>query len=282
MFKKHFIKISVSAGFFILFSISNIRAASVDTIVTHSDVMHKDIKAVVVKPETSGSDTELPVLYLLHGAGGNYADWVNKTPNKDVVKKLADLYRMIVVLPDGGVTSWYLDSPVDPSYQYETYVSKELVGYIDAHYQTIKNKSGRAITGLSMGGHGGLYLGFRHQDVFGACGSMSGGVDIRPFPLNWDIAKRLGSYARFPERWEKNTVINQLHLLTPNNLAIIIDCGTGDFFYNVNQKLHEKLLEHNINHDYITRPGVHNFEYWGNAIQYQMLFFNNFFNRPKA
>lgn len=282
MLIKPCLKISAFAILIFLFLGLSVRAAKVDTIITHSDVMHKDIKAVVIRPAEYGAGKKLPVLYLLHGAGGNYSDWVTKTPDKTVVSRLADAYGIIIVLPDGGVTSWYFDSPVDPSYQYETYVSKELVTYIDAHYQTIKNKSGRAITGLSMGGHGGLYLGFRHQDIFGACGSMSGGVDIRSFPLNWDIAKRLGSYAQFPERWENNTVINQLHLLTPNNLAIIIDCGTGDFFYNVNQKLHEKLLERNINHDYITRPGVHNFEYWGNAIQYQMLFFNNFFNRPKA
>ena len=108
-----------------------------------------------------------------------------------------------------------------------------------------------------MGGHGALYLAFKHQDVFGAAGSMSGGVDITPFPNNWDISKRLGSYAQQPERWESNTVINLTHLLTPNALAIIIDCGTNDFFYNVNVKLHDKLVYSNIPHDFITRPGGH-------------------------
>jgi len=61
-------------------------------------------------------------------------------------------------------------------------VSKELIQWVDENYRTIAERGGRAISGLSMGGHGGLFLGFRHQDVFGACGSMSGGVDIRPFP----------------------------------------------------------------------------------------------------
>ncbi len=58
---------------------------------------------------------------------------------------------------------------------------------------------------------------------------MSGGVDIRPFPLNWDMAKRLGTYAENKEVWETHTVINLVHLLTPNSLAISIECGTGDF-----------------------------------------------------
>ncbi|MFT4024035.1 MAG: alpha/beta hydrolase-fold protein, partial [Flavihumibacter sp.] len=122
----------------------------------------------------------------------------------------------------------------------------------------------------------GLF-GIRSQP-FGAAGSMSGGVDIRPFPLNWDMAKRLGSYAEQPERWEKYTVINQLHLLTPGSLALIIDCGTSDFFYGVNEELHRQLLYRNIPHDYITRPGVHDWKYWGNAVWYQLLFFNRCFH----
>ena len=93
-----------------------------------------------------------------------------------------------------------------------------------------------------MGGHGALYLAFRHQDIFGAAGSMSGGVDIRPFPNNWDLEKRLGKQSEYPERWEQHTVIELLHLLTPNSLKLIIDCGTEDFFYEVNKKLHDCLL----------------------------------------
>src|SRR3546814_3321287 len=97
---------------------------------------------------------------------------------------------------------------------------------MDHHYKTVADRKGRAITGLSMGGHGALYLAFRHQDVFGAAGSMSGGVDIRPFPGNWGLSTRLGTYAEQPENWEKNTIVNLVHLLAPGKLALIIDCGT--------------------------------------------------------
>jgi len=161
--------------------------------------------------------------------------------------------------------------------KYETYVAKELVDYIDHTYSTVKNKSGRAITGLSMGGHGALYLSFRHQDVFGAAGSMSGGVDIRPFPNNWDISKRLGTYAQNPQNWDKNTVINLLDLLKGSSLKIIFDCGVDDFFHDVNRNLHEKMLAAKIPHDYIERPGRHTWEYWENSIKYQFVFFNDFF-----
>ncbi|MDN3588296.1 alpha/beta hydrolase-fold protein [Pedobacter aquatilis] len=263
----------------LLLTASESFSATVDTVLTRSNAMKKDIKAAVVKPEGYSTDKKYPVLYLLHGAGGKFSDWVNNTPDKETVRQLSDRHNIIVVCPDGGVTSWYFDSPQDPTYRYETYVSTELVSYIDSKYSTIKDRTGRAITGLSMGGHGGLYLGFRHQDVYGACGSMSGGVDIRPFPENWDLAKRLGKYSENPERWENNTVTNLTHLLTPNKLAIIIDCGTGDFFYKVNVALHDKLVDRNIPHDFIIRPGVHNMEYWGNAVVYQALYFSRYFEK---
>ena len=228
-------------------------------------------------PDSYTTGSEFPVVYLLHGYSGNYSDWAKKASN---IGQLVDRHQVIIVCPDGNFGSWYFDSPADPSFRYETYVANELVSWIDSHYKTVKNRRGRAITGLSMGGHGALYLAFRHQDVFGAAGSMSGGVDIRPFPNNWDMAKRLGSYAQFPERWEQNTVINMLHLLTPGALALIVDCGTEDFFSHVNNNLHDKLLERNIAHDYITRPGGHDWAYWTNAVTYQLLFMRQYFDKP--
>jgi len=253
-------------------------AAIVDTVDTYSASMKKNIKAVIIRPDNYSDAKELPVLYLLHGYSGNYAAWITGAKG---FEKAADTYQMMIVCPDGGYGSWYWDSPVDPDFQYETYVSKELINWIDNKYKTIKSSKGRAITGLSMGGHGALFLAFRHQDVFGAAGSMSGGVDIRPFPLNWDMAKRLGNYSEQPERWEKNTVINLLYLLQPNSLKLIIDCGTEDFFYRVNENLHAQLLLRNIPHDYITRPGAHDWLYWSNAIHYQLLFMSNYFKSAR-
>ncbi|QRR01177.1 alpha/beta hydrolase [Dyadobacter sandarakinus] len=252
------------------------QAAIVDTVETYSNAMKKSIKAVVVRPDNYNTASAMPVVYLLHGYSGNYADWITKAND---FKSAADRYQMMIVCPDGGFGSWYWDSPADNQWKYETYLSGELVRWIDSKYKTIKDRKGRAITGLSMGGHGALYLAMRHQDIFGAAGSMSGGVDIRPYPNNWDMAKRLGTYAEQPERWERNTVINMLHLLTPNALALMIDCGTEDFFFKVNEKLHEELLYRGIQHDYVTRPGAHNWPYWNNAVKYQLLFMSEFFSR---
>ena len=182
-------------------------------------------------------------------------------------------------MPDTGYDSWYFDSKVTPEYQYETFVTKELIEYVDTNFKTIRKREGRAVTGLSMGGHGALFLAFRHQDVYGSAGSMSGGVDIRPFPEKWGISKRLGTIEENPQAWEENTVINLTHLLKPDSLNLIIDCGTGDFFYEVNCNLHKKLLDQGIPHDFISRPGVHNWPYWSNSIKYQIVFFNDRFVR---
>ncbi len=259
-----------------LFFCSIARSATVDTVVTYSTAMKKNIKAVVIKPSHYDTTIKYPVIYLLHGYGGNYADWVTKVPS---IIKEADNYRFIIVCPDGNVGSWYFDSPIDNHWKYETYVGTELVQWIDKHFSTIKKKSGRAVAGLSMGGHGALYLAINHPSTFGAAGSMSGGVDLTAFPSNWDIALRLGSYEQNIDRWKSYSVINMIYKIKASPPALIIDCGYEDFFFPVNAQLHQKLLAENIPHDYISRPGSHSWEYWKNAIGYQFLFFNNFFRK---
>ena len=252
------------------------KAAKVDTLKVFSASMYKNIKACVIVPDNyKNSNKKFPVVYLLHGYNGNYATWVKSF--KEVTEQV-DKYDFIVIGIDGNYSSWYFDSPIDLTFKYETYIIDELVPFIDRKYKTIANRIGRAISGLSMGGHGALYLSFKHQDVFGAAGSMSGGVDFRPFPEKWDIKKRLGSIAEFPENWEKNTVVNMLGLVENNNLNLIIDCGVDDFFIDVNRELHKKMLVLKIKHDYIERPGKHNIEYWENSLKFQVLFFYNFFN----
>jgi len=262
--------------FFWFLSISIfLSGAKVDTLNVYSKSMNKMTKACVVVPEAySENGKPFPVLYLLPGYGTDYASWVRYFPQ---IKEFSDNYNMIMIGVDGGLSSWYFDSPIDPKMKYETYITSELICFIDSSLNTVKDRSGRAITGLSMGGHGALYLAMRHQDIFGAAGSMSGGVDFRPFPDNWELSKTLGTKALYPENWNNNTVLSQLYLCRKDKLSIIIDCGVDDFFIEANRKLHENMLYLNIDHDYIERPGKHNGQYWANSFQYQLLFFHNYF-----
>lgn len=250
-------------------------AGEVDTVSVFSESMKKEIKCVVIKPDNYKKGKKYPVVYLLHGYGGSYSQWPTLAPQ---LRDRVDQLQLIIVCPDGGYGSWYLDSPLDSSFRYETFVSKELIFFIDQHYQTLADKNHRAISGLSMGGHGGLFLGIRHRDLFGSAGSTSGGVDIRPFPKNWDLAKRLGDTICCKQNWEENTVINQVNNLKNGDLKLIIDCGVADFFIQVNRNLHQKLLAMKIDHDYYERPGAHNNAYWKNSIDYQLMFFKKFFD----
>lgn len=259
---------------FVFLLVLSVNAAKVDTIMVQSPSMNKGIQVVTIAPDEKG---DYPVVYLLHGHGGNAKSWIALKPE---LRQVADRDGIIFVCPDGK-NSWYWDSPKDPSYRYETFVSKELVNYIDSHYPTIPNKKGRAIAGLSMGGHGAMWISLRHKDTFGAVGSMSGGLDIRPFPNNWGMSKQLGEESRNREIWESHTVINQIDNLKDGDLAIIFDCGYSDFFFEVNNDFHNKLLKYKINHDFIARPGAHNGEYWQNSIDYQILFFKKFFDKSK-
>ena len=262
----------------LILSIQAVHAATVDSITISSKVMNKNIGCVVIKPDTYDNSTNLlkryPVIYLLHGYSGKYNNWIIRTPE---LKELVDQHQLIVVCPDGGYSSWYWDSPLDSTSRYETYIANEVPAQIDQQYRTLADRTGRAITGLSMGGHGGIYLGFRHSDFFGACGSMSGAVDLAYSINKYDIAKRIGDTLSHKENWYRYSAIASVDQ-TPNlPFPVIIDCGIDDHLIQGNRNLHQKLLEKKIPHDYIERPGKHDWNYWRNAVQYQVLFFSRYF-----
>jgi S-formylglutathione hydrolase FrmB len=241
--------------------------------------MNKEIKCVIIRPDAPPAGQippRLPVIYLLHGWAGNYAQWIRTAPQ---LRQQADSLAVLFVCPDGGFDSWYFDSPVDSTVRYETFISKELIPYIDLHYPTRPDRAHRAITGLSMGGHGALYLAIRHKDIFGAAGATSGGVDFRPFPHNWGLSKVLGDSACCWSNWEKNTVIAAVDDLKNGELAITFDCGNSDFFLTVNRNLHQKLSERNISHSYGERPGGHDPDFWKTSINYQIRYFRSFFDQ---
>ena len=253
--------------------VSAVNAARVDSLMVKSIKMKRSIPVLVTVPETLRPYEQAPVLYLLHGFSGDEKSWLSIQPR---LKDWSDRDGVIIVTPDGE-NSWYWDSPLDEKSQFETFVSKELVKYIDSHYPSRANRLSRAIAGLSMGGHGALWLAIRNKDVFGAAGSTSGGVDIRPFPKNWKMSVQLGELSKNKSRWDAHTVMTQLDKIQNKDLALIMDCGSSDFFYEVNCKLHEELLKRGIYHDFIIRPGKHNQVYWNNSIEYQWLFFKKFF-----
>ena len=265
-------------------------AAKTDTLQVASAAMNKTYKIAVVLPDSyAKSKTSLPVLYLLHGAYGHFDDWLKKTPNKNLVKNLADQYNLIIVMPEGETFSFYLDSPVNQGSQFETFITQEVIQKVDKTYKTISNKSGRVITGLSMGGHGALYLSAKHPDLFCAAGSMSGALDMTVM-LNRDPSAQVvklmepvfGDKNADPEMYAKYSVLGMLDKIKSNKLPLIIDCGVDDFLIEPNRELHRRLVYNKVEHDYTERPGAHTWDYWENSLPYHVLFFSKILFKSKT
>lgn len=261
------------------------RAAQVDTLDVPSAAMRKTYRAAVVLPAAYAKQkkTVFPVLYLLHGAYGHFSDWLRRPPDPQLVHRLADQYNLIVVLPEGESFGWYIDSPVDAGSQFETHLAREIISRVDAVYRTVRRREGRVIAGLSMGGHGALYLAARHPDLYCAAGSMSGAVDINTARWALDPTEIARTKARFepllgplgatPETaLAPYTVLPLVDKLKANQLPLIIDCGVDDFLIEPNRELHRRLLYNHTPHDYTERPGGHSWPYWQTALPYQVLF----------
>ncbi|MCH5221225.1 MAG: esterase family protein [Muribaculaceae bacterium] len=260
---------------FVLICAASAWAFHTDTIKVATQHLETAMDVTVIVPDKAAQGQRFPTVYLLNGYGGDHRAWGNVRNN---LGELADNYGMVMVMPDGR-DSWYWDSPVDPKMQMETFFMVDLVPYIDKHYPTIDDASKRAITGLSMGGHGALWLAVRHPNVFGLAGSTSGGVNILPFPGRWRMAERLGAYEGNEQVWREHTVASLIPLFKNANLKIIFDCGADDFFAEVNDRFHHELLNAKVPHEYISRPGNHSGAYWKNSILYHLLFFSEAFNK---
>ncbi len=96
------------------------------------------------------------------------------------------------------------------------------------------------------------------------------------FPKSWEIAKIWDDTINYKTNWGNYSVITIIENKPSQPLAVIIGCRVDDFFYTVNSNLHCKMLELKIQHDYIERPGKHDWEYWRNAVQYQLLYFRSY------
>lgn len=223
----------------------------------------------VFPPTEYTSGKEYPVVYLLHGWSGNYQQWSNITD----IQAYADKYGFIIVCPDGFYDSWYLNSPENIDWQYKDYFFQSLLPFINKKYSVDKSKV--FISGLSMGGHGAFYLFSQRPDIFLSAGSSSGVLDLRHQQGNYGLARILGKYSEKPDQWKQASVVSNLLNIKKSNKPIIFDCGTGDSFYDVNNRFRQLCDSLKIPATYISQPGKHNADYWKKSIPFHFDFFNN-------
>lgn len=243
-------------------------AYQIETVTIDGQSIKKHHQAMVVLPNDYNDEQKYPVVYVLHGWSGDFSSWTGST----AIAKQADLHQMILVMPDGNYDRWYIDSPVVKDSNYQSYIAKDVVSYIDKHYSTKKDRTQRAITGLSMGGFGALNIKLMNTDIFGNVGSISGGVNPANFAYNWGLANVFGDPVKNREYWDRKAIKFSSHKFLAG-VNLVLDCGSDDFFINDNRELHQVLNSYKVAHDYTERPGGHTWDYWNNAIQYQMLFF---------
>lgn len=241
-----------------------------------SESMPTIYNANVLLPESYFLDSTplfYPVVYILHGYKGNFDNWFRRVPE---LLDYATQYDMIIVTPEGGSNSWYLDSPRDSTSRFFSYISTDVPRYIDQYFRTKTGPRSKAITGLSMGGHGALSIALEDPEWFGAAGSMSGVLDLKPFAKEWELNRHLGDPITDSLLWKTYSVIDQVgnKSTVPE---LIIDCGYQDFLLPVNREMHQRLLDLNIDHTYIERPGGHAWDYWRKAIACQLQFFADYF-----
>ncbi len=238
--------------------ISALSKVLTETISIPHAALQKSFKALVVLPEIYHTSTKrFPVIYLLHGYGGNYKSF-SQVVN---LEHYADSFSIIFVCPDGNYNSWYLDSPVKKQSAFKSYIINDVIANTDKLYRTIDSSKGRAVIGSSMGGHGALTLLSYHPDLFSGAGSISGILDLTHFPKEWDMADILGSYSGNKNIWEEHSFLYLMEKLIGKNKGIIIDCGTGDFALHVNRATHKKMKALQIKHEYYERPGGHSYQY---------------------
>lgn len=241
-----------------------------------SPKMNKKIKTIIITPSLKPKTTYKTV-YILHGFSGN-PDRIVKEDLPNLTEK-AKAYNTIYILPDGNYSSWYADSSIVKDSQYQTFIGKELVEFIDKNYPTKKEKRYRGILGWSMGGYGAMNIGVTYQDTFGTVGSSCGALDLK-------------SLGKGYEQYKVNAVLGPLESLDPKFLTdskiekmidsqqnYILDCGTEDQqMITMNRKFHEKLVAGKIQHLYIESLGGHTTAYWSRSLSDQLALFNKYFD----
>lgn len=145
----------------------------------HSNALDAEFPINVYKPDGEVPEGGWPVLYLLHGHDGDQNSWrdlgeIQATLDRLIAEKTI---RPLVVVMPGVENSWYVDSAaVAGPGDYETAITSDLRHEIENTMTVRKDREGRAIAGLSMGGFGALHLAYGHEDLYGAVASLSGAI----------------------------------------------------------------------------------------------------------
>jgi S-formylglutathione hydrolase FrmB len=224
----------------------------------HSTIMNVDIGYnVYLPPQYATQPTQrFPVIYFLHGRDGNENSYPSITPALDSMIRAGTIKPMIVVFPNGGLNSKYMDAqpgtPAYGSYMVESTIIKELIPYVDSNYRTVATQQGRAMQGFSMGGEGCERFGFKFPQLFSSIFCFAPAIDdVASNVLTKDPALMANMYNNNTSLFQQNSVwgISTSNVASINGLPIRVVVGSADRLLSGNQQMDSQLTSLGIAHD---------------------------------
>src|SRR5678815_1302441 len=226
----------------------------IDTITYMSKTVGNNRRSIIYTPPGFSKKNKYPVLYLLHGIGGDEKEWLNGGKPQVILDNLyaeGKIKPMIVVMPNGRAMkddraggNVFDSLKVQAFANFEKDLLNDLIPFIEKNYPVLTDREHRAIAGLSMGGGQSLNFGLGNLDKFAWVGGFSSAPNTkRPEELVPD-----------PE-----TAKQKLKLLW-------ISCGDNDGLITFSKRTHDYLYEKNVPHIYYIEPGVHDFKVWKNGL----------------
>jgi enterochelin esterase-like enzyme len=256
----------------------------------HSTLMNTDIGYVIYLPPNYNNSTDrYPVVYSLHGMGGNENGNCN---NYSGVMQSGitnnEFPPVIVVFVNGRGNTFYSDSK-DGSVKCESTIINELIPHIDETYRTKADRTNRAIEGMSMGGFGALMLGFKYPELFTSIGTYDAAL------VTWDTLSQQTFDRNIPSQIFGNDrnyfmensypfTFARKNVETIKSLGIKVIMTTGDNdvqmgpLYNYNLAMRDTLNKLGIPLDFnVTRGGGHGASFTGANVKKYMIFHTNNF-----
>ncbi|QQE79914.1 alpha/beta hydrolase family protein [Alicyclobacillus sp. SO9] len=232
-----------------------------------SDILQLNTSMTVILPEvsTSGSKTNYPTLYLLHGLSDDDTIWMRKTSIERYVEHL----NLAVIMPQVH-RSFYTD--MVHGNKYWTFLTEELPKASRAFFPLSNRREDTFVAGLSMGGYGALKWALSKPGEICAAASLSGAVDVAAMmehehSMSDDFSNVFGNES---VQNTKHDLFSLLHRMTSGagpTPRIFQCCGTEDFLYDDNQKFRTACENSRLDYHYQESPGNHDWAYWDMQIQ---------------
>jgi enterochelin esterase-like enzyme len=238
-----------------------------------SNALGKDKRFNIYLPPNYAAGSEAyPVLYMLHGTGGNENQWMPDLGLDKAADKLISenrIHPMIIVTPVFDF-SYGINTEIKGAYG--DYITKDLVAFVDKHFRTLASRENRYIGGLSMGGFAALNNAFQHPDLYSKVGGHSPALWMEYWADTGDLKDWL-----YPDEAARKTrdPLSLAETLTFDNLSVFLDSGKNDGyrFYEGSELLYKKLLQKGTDVQYHLWEGEHTKDYWSSHAEDYLLFF---------